>query len=190
MPLSRARFVHAVAGATAAAAVPSVAPAQAPLAIRAAITPVYYDAIPVLYAQHTGMFAKAGLDVDLGRLPTGAAITAAVAGGSLDIAKATFFPQVVAFSRGIPLTVIAPAVVYDKSRSPNGALVTGKDSPIKSAADMAGKIIGVNSLADPTRPAMAQWLEQGGVGRTAGVRASRSRCRSNRPPWTRTASMR
>jgi NitT/TauT family transport system substrate-binding protein len=166
MPLSRARFVRVVAGATAAVAAPSVAPAQAPLAVRAAITPVYYDAIPVLYAQHTGMFSKAGLDVDLGRLPTGAAITAAVAGGSLDVAKATFFPQVVAFSRGIPLTVIAPAVVYD-SRSPNGALVTSKDSPIKNAADMAGKIIGVNSLADPTRPAMAQWLEQGGVSKDA-----------------------
>jgi NitT/TauT family transport system substrate-binding protein len=167
MPLSRARFTRIVAGtAVVVAATPTIAPAQAPLVIKAAITPVYYDAIPVLYAQHTGMFAKAGLDLDLGRLPTGAAITAAVAGGSLDVAKATFFPQVVAFSRGIPLTVIAPAVVYD-SRSPNGALVTAKNSPIKSAADMAGKIIGVNSLADPTRPAMAQWLEQGGVSKDA-----------------------
>lgn len=162
------RRSHFIAGTVAAAAATrrSAALAQTPLAVRAAITPVYYDAIPVLYAQKAGLFAKAGLEVDLGRLPTGAAITAAVAGGSLDIAKATFFPQVVAFSRGIPITDIAPAVVYD-SRSPNGALVTAKDSPIKNAADMTGKVIGVNSLADPTRPAMAKWLEDGGVAKDA-----------------------
>ena len=169
MLLSRARFARMAAGAGAAAAaasVPTIVPAQAPLAVHAAITPVYYDAVPILYAQRTGMFAKAGIDLDLGRLPTGAAITAAVAGGSLDVAKATFFPQVVAFSKGIPLTVLAPAVVYD-SRSPNGALLTAKDAPIKTQADMVGKIVGVNSLNDPTRPAMDLWLEQAGVSKDA-----------------------
>jgi NitT/TauT family transport system substrate-binding protein len=164
--LSRARFARILAGAATVGAARNAALAQAPLTIRAAITPVYYDAVPILYAQKTGMFVKAGLDFQLGRLPTGAAITAAVAGGSLDVAKATFLPQVVAFSRGIPLTVLAPAVVYD-SRTPNGALVTAKDSPIKTAADMAGKIIGVNSLNDPTRPAMDKWLEEGGLTKDA-----------------------
>jgi len=166
MTLSRTRFARLAGAAAATASTRTVALAQAPLTIHAAITPVYYDAVPVLYAQRTGMFVKAGIDLDLGRLPTGASITAAVAGGALDLGKATFLPVVVAFSRGIPLTVLAPAVVYD-SRSPNGALVTAKDGPIHGPADMIGKIVGVNSLNDPTRPGMDRWLELAGIDKDA-----------------------
>ncbi len=130
--------------------------------MRAAITPIYFDAVPVLYAQKTGMFAKAGVDLQLGRLPTGAAITAAVAGGSLDVGKSTFLSVVAAFSRGVPIVAIAPGAVYD-SRSPNGALMVPKDSPIHGPADMVGKTIAVNNLAEPTRPAVQLWLQHAGL---------------------------
>ena len=163
--LTRRTFVSTIAAASAAA--PYAVRAQTALVpIRAAITPVYYDAVPILYAQRTGMFAKAGIDLQLGRLPTGASITAAVAGGSLDLGKSTFLPVVAAFAHGIPLTVIAPGAVYD-SRSPNGAVVVAKDSPLRTAADLAGKVIAVNNLNDPTRPAMDKWLDSAGLGKDA-----------------------
>jgi ABC-type nitrate/sulfonate/bicarbonate transport system substrate-binding protein len=87
-----------LAGAAAAAALPQVAGAQSLIPVKGALTSVYYDAVPILWAQKTGMFAKAGIDIDLGRLPTGSAVTTAVAGGSLNIGKSTFF-AVVAASR-------------------------------------------------------------------------------------------
>jgi NitT/TauT family transport system substrate-binding protein len=141
---------------------PRAAGAQAMIPVRGAITSVYYDAVPILYAQQTGMFAKAGIDLDLGRLPTGAAVTTAVAGGSLNIGKSTFFAVVAAFAHGVPIVVIAPAVIYD-SRVPNGALVVAKDSPIRSVADMSGKVIAVNNLSEPTRPATELWLQKNGA---------------------------
>ena len=106
--------------------------------VRVAITPVYYGAIPILYALKTGMFAKAGLDIQLQQLPTGSAITAAFAGGSVDVGKSSFSGVVSAFSRGVPITVIAPGVVYD-AKAPNGALLVLKSSSIRTPGDLAGK---------------------------------------------------
>ena len=40
---------------------------------------------PVLWAQHSGMFAKAGLTVDIQKFTAGSAVTAAVVGGALDV---------------------------------------------------------------------------------------------------------
>lgn len=157
--LSRGRFTSAVAALGAAAALPLPGGAQAMTPVKGAITSVYYDAVPILYAQKTGMFAKAGIDLDLGRLPTGAAVTAAVAGGSLNIGKSTFFAVVAAFAHGVPIVVIAPAVVYD-SKFPNGGLVVLKDSPIRGVADLSGKVISVNNLSEPTRPATELWLQK------------------------------
>jgi NitT/TauT family transport system substrate-binding protein len=147
-----------------AAVLPSPArPAEtAAVTIHAAITPVYSDAVPVLYALKTGMFAKAGLDVHLDRLPTGAAITAAVAAGSLDIGKSSLSSVLSAFSRGIPITVIAPGAIYD-ANSPNCQIMVPTSSPIHGAADLVGKTIGLNSINDPTRPATQAWLERSGV---------------------------
>jgi NitT/TauT family transport system substrate-binding protein len=159
--LSRGRFTGALASIGAAAAFPRGATAQSLIPVKAAITSVYYDAVPILYAQQTGMFGKAGIDLDLGRLPTGAAVTTAVAGGSLNIGKSTFFAVVAAFSHGVPIVVIAPGVIYD-SRVPNGALIVLKDSPIRGVADMNGKVIAVNNLSEPTRPATEVWLQQNG----------------------------
>jgi NitT/TauT family transport system substrate-binding protein len=156
-----------LAGFATAAALPRAVRAQQALVpLRAAITPVYYDAAPILYAQHTGMFAKAGIDLQLGRLPTGAAIAAAVAGGSLDVGKSSFLSVVAAFAHGIPIVVIAPGAVYD-SRSPNGGLVVPKDSPIHGPGDMIGKTIAVNNLNEPTRPAVQLWLEHAGYDKDA-----------------------
>ena len=159
---SRRHFVAALGASGALTAFPRSVRAQTLAPVRAAITPVYYDAVPILYAQKSGMFAKAGIDLNLGRLPTGAAITAAVSGGSLDIGKSSFFAVVAAFAHGLPIVAIAPAVIYD-SRSPTGALVVAKDSPIHGVADMTGKIIAVNNLSEPTRPATELWLGKGGL---------------------------
>lgn len=164
--LTRGTFARSVAGAGAAIALPNIAGAQAPVPVKGAITSIYYDAVPILWAQKSGMFTKAGIDIELGRLPTGAAVTTAVATGNLNIGKSTFFAVVAAFQRGLPLVVIAPAVIYD-SRFPNGALVVEKDSPIRTVADLNGKVISVNNLSEPTRPATELWLQKNGMPKDA-----------------------
>jgi NitT/TauT family transport system substrate-binding protein len=158
---TRAQFGGTLAGAALAAWCGGAARAQTPLAVRAAITPVYYDAVPMLYAEHTGAFEKAGLAVQLGRLPTGASITAAIAGGSLDVGKSTFLSVISAFVRGVPIVAIAPAAIY-LSSTPTGAIVVPDDSPVHGLGDLVGKTLAVNSLGEPTRPAIVVWLVRNG----------------------------
>lgn len=164
--LSRGRFTSALTAAGVAAALPRATGAQTLVPVKGALTSVYYDAVPILWAQKTGMFAKAGIDIDLGRLPTGSAVTTAVAGGSLNIGKSTFFAVVAAFAHGVPIVVIAPAVIYD-SRFPNGALVVPKESPIHGVADLSGKVVSVNNLSEPTIPATGVWLQKNSIARDA-----------------------
>jgi len=133
----------------------------APVTIHVAITPINYDAIPMLYALRTGMFQKAGLDVQLQRIPTGAAITAAVAGGSIDIGKSSSSPILTAVARGLPLTLIAPGAIYDE-KTPNGTLLVAKDSPLRTAADLSGQLIGTQTLNDIAQIGAAAWIDRNG----------------------------
>jgi NitT/TauT family transport system substrate-binding protein len=138
------------------------AAADAPFAtIHVAITNINYDAVPILYALKTGAFQKAGLDVQLQRLASGSAITAAVAGGSVDIGKSSASPIITAIGRGIPLILIAPGAVYDE-KAPNGALVVLRDSPFRTAADMNGKFIGTQTLNDIAQTGTESWLDEHG----------------------------
>jgi NitT/TauT family transport system substrate-binding protein len=121
-----------------------------PMTIRVAITPINYDAIPMLYALRSRTCAKAGLDVQLQRIATGSAITAAVAGGSIDIGKSSSSPILTAVARGLPLTLIAPGAIYDE-KSPNGTLLVAKDSTMRTAADLPVIDVGVRYHAIPHR---------------------------------------
>lgn len=162
---TRVAFLRALA-LTALANGASTARAEGLLPIRAAITTIYYDAVPILYAQRTGMFAKAGLDLQLGRLANGAAIMAAIAGGSLDVGKSTIPTIISAFGHGVPIEIIAPGAIYD-AKSPNSGLLVPKDSPIHGPADLSGKVIAVNDLTAPTRLAIYEWMAENGQNKDA-----------------------
>lgn len=102
---------------------------------------------PVLYANSSGLFAKAGLNVQLVQLNGGGAgIAAAVSGGSLDIGKANALALVEAHARGIPFTIIAPGVISGAGDHAVG-LIVSTNSPLKSGRDFNGATVGVDSLA-------------------------------------------
>jgi len=58
--------------------------------------------------------------------------------------------------------VIAPASVYDP-KALTAVLMVAKDSPVKSAAELNGKIIGTNGLQDQAQLESMLWLEKHGA---------------------------
>src|SRR5579863_6587500 len=84
----------------------------APATLRLASAPDD-DVTPVLYAQHAGLFRAAGIDVVITPLANGAAVAAAVAGGSVDVGKSSTMSLINAHARGVPLTIVAPSGFYD-----------------------------------------------------------------------------
>ena len=132
-----------------------------PIPIHVAMSVVNYDAAPLYYAQRSGMFARAGLKVDITRISSGAATAAAVASHTIDIGKATTLGVLAGFAHGVPLTVIAPAAVYDAS-SPDGMLVVAPDSPIKTGADLDGKLLATTTLLGIDHVATLAWVDAHG----------------------------
>jgi NitT/TauT family transport system substrate-binding protein len=116
---------------------------------------------PLLYAQKAGLFTKAGLDVRIERMNSGATIAAAVVGGTLQIGKASMLNLVTAHARNIPLTLVAPAGLYN-GEHPDGGLISGVNVNIRSGADLSGKIIGVASLDDLNSIATQSWIDKHG----------------------------
>lgn len=148
-------------------AVPAAAPAQGTATLRVATTPIELGA-EVLYAKDQGFFSKAGLDVDVELMNSGAAIAAAVASGSLDVAQANLVSLAAAHEHAVPFVLIAPAGLYVSS-NPTTSLVIAKDSTIRGARELENKTVAVNGLRNITQIGADAWIDAHG-GDSAKVR--------------------
>jgi ABC-type nitrate/sulfonate/bicarbonate transport system substrate-binding protein len=115
----------------------------------------------VLYAFDLGLFEKAGLDVTLQPLSNGGAIAAGVASGTIDIGIGNVIAIETAHSKGLPLTVIAPAALNLNS-APSNVLIVKKDSPLRTAHDLNGLVIATNPLRGIGDLLTSAWIDKNG----------------------------
>ena len=116
------------------------------------------------YAQDLGLFAAAGLNIDIQQFNGGAAVVAAIAGGSLQIGGGTPLPLAQARVRGIKIVLIAPGYIYDyKAPTPINALLVGSNAPYHNAKDLAGKTIAVTQVRGLDEVAVDAWLDVNGA---------------------------
>jgi NitT/TauT family transport system substrate-binding protein len=116
------------------------------------------------YAQDLGIFKKDGIEsqIQAMRAGGGPSIAAAVAGGAVDIGETDIITVASAREHGIPLTLLAPSFTH-RSAMAITAVIVGKDSPIRTASELNGKVIGVPSLSGPAKVATDKWLLKNGV---------------------------
>src|ERR1700735_3935234 len=95
---------------------------------------------PALWAQQSGMFRRAGLDVDVQSAASGTAIAAGVAGGSYSIGKSSLVAIITAHAKGFPFVFVAGGSLYD-TKFPYSVLTVKADSPLKTAKDLNGKTL-------------------------------------------------
>ena len=143
-----------------AAAIAQTASPPAPATVTVGAPPSQ-DVGPILYAIRAGLFAKAGLTIDLQQMANGAAISAGVAGGALQIGFSSLQGVIAGHARGIPFSMIAPGGVY-VPEDPYAYMFVRKDSPYKTGADLNGKTLGSPALKDLDWIANAEWMEKNG----------------------------
>lgn len=119
------------------------------------------DVAPILYALNSGMFAKAGLNVVLQQLASGAVIASAVAGGASNIGFSSLSGLISGHVRGVPFELIAPGGQYTPD-DPYAYMVVRADSPIHTARDLVGKTVGSPALKDLDWVASSAWIDQNG----------------------------
>ncbi len=115
----------------------------------------------VLYAYDLGLFDKAGIDVTLTPLGNGGAITAGVASGSIDIGVGNVITIESAHKKGVPLTVIAPGA-YNLNSAPSNVLIVAKNSPLRTAKDLNGKVVATNPLRGIGEVLTDAWVDKNG----------------------------
>ncbi len=153
--LSRPAFL---AGGLAAVAAPAFGADLATL--RLAGTPDA-DIAGALWGVRSGGFQRAGLDVQVQRLNSGAAVLAGVIGGSLDIGKSSPFGLLAAIAKGVPLVFEAIADLYD-ANAPIAGFVAAKNGAINGPKDLAGKTIASPALGDLFSTVSSAWIDANG----------------------------
>lgn len=114
------------------------------------------------FAQQTGRFEKAGLNVDLNVPVSAANILTSVATGDADFGIAATTAIAMAIANGLPLVVIAPAAI-STPQSQIDQLCVAKSSSIQTAKDFEGKTIGVIGLKQFGDLALRAWLAKNGA---------------------------
>jgi len=155
------RRAHMLALATAAAAyagVPERVRAASTLRVALGLTD---SSILIPAADAFGYLARADLVVEQQIMNNGAATIAAIMGGSIDLGGSNSLSFLQARDKGLPLKIVAAQAIY-RTGAASTALVTGKDSPLRTGRDLAGKVVAVNALGGSPHIAVRAWIDKNG----------------------------
>jgi NitT/TauT family transport system substrate-binding protein len=113
--------------------------------VKVGIIPIL-DVAPIYLGKQQGFFSSRGIELTLESGQGGAAIVPGVVSGQFQFGFSNITSLLIAQSRGLPLKVVSNGVASTgKDRADFGGVVV-KDDSIKTAADLAGKRVAVNTL--------------------------------------------
>ena len=122
-------------------------PASAsPIKLKVGVIPIV-DVAPIYLGIKQGFFAAQGLDLSLATAQGGAAIVPGIVSGQYQFGFSNATSLLLANSQGLPLKVVASGDASTGVPGKDfGAVIVKAGSPIKTAADLAGKRVAVNTL--------------------------------------------
>jgi NitT/TauT family transport system substrate-binding protein len=115
----------------------------------------------MFYANDQNYFKNAGLTVDLQAMANGEAVTLAIAGGAVDIGCSEAVSLILAYRKGIPITLIA-AGGLQTLKSPAGLLFARNDLKATTGADFNGKTVAVVGLNGFAQYGTQNWIDKNG----------------------------
>jgi NitT/TauT family transport system substrate-binding protein len=124
-------------------------------------TPPLDAGAEVYYALDMGFFRDVGIDAQVQPIANGSAIAAAVASGAINVGFANMLSVATAYSKKVPVTIIAPGSLYLAS-DPTSVLMVPKNSPLKTARDLSGKTLAASGLGTITEYAPRLWIDKNG----------------------------
>jgi NitT/TauT family transport system substrate-binding protein len=119
------------------------------------------DFLGMYAAIEQGYMTDEGLKLELTAMAGGATIIPAIVGGSLDFGISNYVSVIVANGQGIKIKAFSDSS-YGSRASPPFALVVKKDSPIKTAKDLNGKKVAVNTRNGIVHVGVMEWIDRNG----------------------------
>ncbi|HSI98145.1 MAG TPA: ABC transporter substrate-binding protein, partial [Gaiellaceae bacterium] len=132
------------------------------------LTPVEIGAITAepaalaFYAKDMGFFERQGIDARLNILLDPTQTVPAVVAGQIRFAAFPTAMLALAKSRGAPFKLVAAGALY-RPKAPTTALVSAPGGRIRTAQDLVGKRVAVDSLNTIAHVGLLRWLKRGGV---------------------------
>ncbi|MDN0197736.1 MULTISPECIES: ABC transporter substrate-binding protein [unclassified Streptomyces] len=114
--------------------------------VKVGIIPIV-DVAPLYLGQKKGFFSSRGIDLKMETAQGGAAIIPGVVSGQFQFGFSNVTSLMIAQTKGVPIksVVNGTASTGDTGKDISGVAVK-EDSPIKSAKELAGKTVAVNTL--------------------------------------------
>jgi NitT/TauT family transport system substrate-binding protein len=110
-----------------------------------------------------GMFERQQLQVEVEPTQGGAATLPALVSGDIQVGGSNVVSLLLAASKGLPVTAIAPGTSAQEEGEDFGALLVSADSGIRRAADLEGKTVAVNTLDNIAEVVVKAALEKEGA---------------------------
>jgi len=105
------------------------------------------DVAPIYLGKQKGFFTKRNIDLTLETGQGGAAIVPGVVSGQFQFGFSNVTSLLLAHSKGVAVKVVCNGVASTGVTGKDfGGVVVKADSPVKTAADLAGKTVSVNTL--------------------------------------------
>ena len=121
------------------------------------------DVAPIYLGQEQGFFEERGIELELVPGSGGAAAVPGVVAGDFQFAFGNVTSVLLAASQGLPLRVVAEG--NSSTGDPEtdfSAVVVAADSPVQSAADLAGRTVAVNNLRNIGEVTIRKAVEDAG----------------------------
>ncbi|MEV5408156.1 ABC transporter substrate-binding protein [Thermopolyspora sp. NPDC052614] len=141
-----AAAVLGLAGCASPAADNSAQQSSAARKVTVGVIPIV-DVAPIYLGKQKGFFSKRGIDLELVAAQGGAAVIPGVVSGQFQFGFSNITSLVTAASKGLPVKITnAGNSSTGKDGADFGAVVVKEDSPIRTAKDLEGKTVSVNTL--------------------------------------------
>ena len=114
--------------------------------VKVGVIPIV-DVAPIYLGKEKGFFTNRRIELTMESGQGGAAIVPGVVSGQFQFGFSNVTSLMVALTKNVPIKAIANGVASTgKAGADFGGVLVAKDSPIKTAKDLAGKKIAVNTL--------------------------------------------
>ena len=130
--------------------------------VKVGVIPIV-DVVPIYLGIKQGFFSEQGLNVSLESEEGGASIIPAVVSGQYHIGFSNTISVLLASTQGVPLKVLSAGVASTGQTGKDfGAVIVKSGSPIKSAVDLVGKRVAVNTLKNINTTTVNYVVKQAG----------------------------
>jgi NitT/TauT family transport system substrate-binding protein len=130
--------------------------------VKVGVIPIV-DVAPLYLGQEKGFFKKQGLELEISLAQGGAAIVPAVASGQYQFGFSNSTSLMIAQSNNVPVKVVGNGIASTGVQGKDfGALTVKGDSSIKTADQLQGKKVAINTLKNINETAVRESVRKAG----------------------------